>query len=704
MALITKIRDHSGVAVAFIAISLILFIVGSDLLGGNSLFSSDNQTVGEIAGEKILYPDFSAKVQEAIQNFQAQSQKPATEQDQAQIRNQVWERYINDIAFQKEFDALGIKVSNEELVDMVQGKNIHPSIKQQFTNPQTGIFDKNQVISFLKNLKTMQPAQQQSWLDFEKSLAVSRVREKYENLLSLSNNVTSLEAKRAYQAQNTKTDAKYLYVPFSSIVDSTIKVTDSQLEDYLSKHKDRYKGFESRSMEYVIFNVIPTKEDSANFYTQIKDLARGLGAAQNDSAYASSNSDVVSPSAWSLTELPESVKASLPTFNVGGVYGPFKDGGNYSILKYKGLAKDSLYTVKASHILFSVQMKTASDSAKAAARTKALAVLNQIKGGANFEMMAQQNGGDGTAQNGGDLGYFKNNGSMVKPFESAVFGFNGTGLLPNLVETDFGYHIVKVTEAKSNTKFRVSLISKTLAPSQQTRDAAYSKAEQFASENKTLEKFKEAVKKDKLISLTAERIMEGASSINGMQNAREISLWAFKDGTEKGAVSNAFEVNDSYLVAVITGATYKDKPKVDDYRDELKYRVIADLKAEKIISKLNGISGSLEQIAQKYGAGALVETAPAVSLANGALKSPGADPVAIGKVFGLKPGQKTKAVKGESGVFIVEGTAIQVAPEVADYSQYKNQGIQELKGRGSYYVSEAIKENAKIKDNKAKFF
>ena len=140
MALITKIREKSGVAVAFIAVSLILFIVGSDLLGGNSLFSADSQTIGEIAGEKILAPDFSAKVQEATQNFQAQSQKAPTEQDQQQIRNQVWERYINDIAYQKEFDALGIKVSNEELVDMVQGKNIHPSIKQQFFKPTNWCF------------------------------------------------------------------------------------------------------------------------------------------------------------------------------------------------------------------------------------------------------------------------------------------------------------------------------------------------------------------------------------------------------------------------------------------------------------------------------------------------------------------------------------------------------------------------------------
>ncbi len=703
MAIITKIREKSGLAAAAIAVSLILFIVGSDLLGGRSLFGDNDQVVGEIAGEKILYPDFSAKMQQAIQNFQQSQQRAPSEQDQMQLRSQVWERYVNDIAYQKEFDALGITVSDEELVDMVQGKNIHPSIKQQFTNPQTGQFDKNQVIQFLKNLKTMPAQNQQQWMEYEQSLKTSRIREKYDNLLAMSTYVTSLEAKHEYEAQNTTTNAKYLYVPFSSIVDSTIKVTDSQLSDYLASHKDRYKGFESRSMEYVVFNVLPTKDDSSAFYAQIKDLARGLGAATNDSAYAASNSESSAPDSWSLSELPESIRQNLSTFNAGGVYGPFKDGDNYSILKYKGTVRDSLYTARASHILFSFNGNK-SDSNKAALRTKALGVLAQLKSGADFAQMAQMNSSDGSAQQGGDLGFFKNNGTMVKPFESAVFGFNGTGLVPNLVETDFGYHIIKVTEAKSNTRYRISLISKALNPSQQTRDMMYTKAEKFAAENKNIDDFKAAVKKDKLISLTANRVMEGASSINGMENAREMTLWAFGKTAEKGSVSNVFELGNNYIVATITGSTSKDKPTIDDYRDELKFRVLADLKAEQIMKKLANASGSLEQIAQKYGAGALVETAENVNLATGTLKSAGADPVAIGKAFGLKPGQKSKAIKGESGVFIVEGSAVKNAPVIADYGQYKTQLLNANRGRNSYYAAEAIKEAAKIVDNQAKFY
>jgi peptidyl-prolyl cis-trans isomerase D len=703
MAIITKIREKSGLAAAAIAISLILFILGSDLLAGGSLFGSNDQTVGEIAGEKILYPDFQAKLQAAIGNFQQGQQKAPTDQDMQQLRSQVWEQYINDIAYQKEFDALGITVSDEELTDMVQGKNIHPYIQQQFTNQQTGQFDKNQVVQFLKNLKTMPATNQQQWMDFEKNLRNSRIREKYNALLANSNYVTALEAKREHVAQASTTNAKFVYVPYSSIVDSTIKVTDSQLEDYMSAHSDRYKGFESRSMEYVVFNVQPTKADSADFYNQIKDLAKNLGAAANDSAFAAANSEGQAPTAWNLSDLPESIRENLATFNPGGVYGPFKDGDNYSILKYKGVAKDSLYTVRASHILFGFNGNT-SDSAKAAARTRAQGVLAQIKTGADFAQMASMHGTDGTAQQGGDLGFFKNNGSMVKPFETAVFGYNGTGVLPNLVETDFGYHIIKVTEAKTNTKYRISLISKALNPSQQTRDEIYGKAEKFANENKNIEQFKATVKKEKLISLTANRVLEGATTINAMPNTREISQWAFSKGVEKGKVSNAFELGNNYLVAVITGSSSKDKPSVEDFRDELKFRVTAEQKAEKIMSKLESIKGSLEQIAQKYGAGALVETTENINLANGTFKTAGNDPSALGAAFGLKQGKKSKPIKGESGVFVVEGGLVNAAPAIADYNQYKTQLLNASKGRATYYAGEAIKDASNIVDNKAKFY
>lgn len=702
MSLIAKIREKSGVAIGVIAISLILFIIGGDLMGTNSFFGGSSQKVGEIAGNTILYQDFNQQVEAARVNFQSQSGRVPTDQETVQLREQAWSQFIGQYALTKELDALGIEVTPEELEDMVQGVNIHPQVRQQFTNPQTGQFDKTQIIAYLQTLKPGTP-QLAQWQAFEKGLGEQRRQEKYFNLLRLTNYVTTAEAKRDYESQTAKADVRYLYVPFFSVPDSTIQVTDAQLDDYLGKHRDQYKGADTRSLQYVIFPVIPSKTDSATFKNQLTDLAKNLAKAPNDSAFAVLNSDVATPYYLSLSQMPEQLKQTVSTFNAGGVYGPYREGNMYSIYKYDGTKTDSLSTVRASHILITPTNK--SDSAKATARQRAQNILTQVKAGSSFEAMAATNSMDGSAQQGGDLGYFKNNGQMVKGFQDAVFAFNGTGLLPNVVETDFGFHIIKVTEAKNNLVYKIAAINKEIVPSEATRDEAYRRAEAFAGENTTQDAFEAALKKDKsLAALRAERIAETATNLNTLQNAREIIRWAFDDKTDVGDVSPVYEADERYVVAVLNNKTSKDDVKASDFKDELTAKVRNDLKGEQILKKLQGTSGTLEQIAQKYGAGALVESANGVTLSTGVLTSAGADPVALGKAFGLKPGQKSKPFVGEGGAFIMETVRQTPAPVIADYTQYKTIAQQQAAQRASFAVGEAIKENAKIVDNRARFY
>ncbi len=705
MALINKIREKSGIAVTVIAISLILFMVGGDLLGPNSLLgSNDNQTVGEIAGKEINIKDFQSRVDGFRQNYEAQSGRSLNEGELANLRDQAWNQFVVDIAYKKQYDKLGLAVTDEELYDMVQGNHISPSILQAFSDPTTGRFDKNAVINYLKNLKTLPLEQQKSWENFEKSLREERTRAKYENLLRLSTYTPKAQAEKEYVAQNTKANLRYLYVPYFSVVDTTIKVTDAQLQEYLSAHKKEYKGTDTRSIEYVTFPVQPAKDDSAALYTEIKELARGLATAQSDSAFAAMNSDIPMPINQSYATMSDQLKEAVKTFVPGGVYGPYREGNTYYIYKYGGTRSDTVSSAKASHIL--IRAENQSDSAKTAARVKAEGILAQIKAGANFEALAATSSADpGSAQRGGDLGYFQNNGAMVKPFEEAVFSATAPGLIPRLVESQFGFHIIKVTAPKSNTLYRIAAIGKTIAPSQATRDEAYRRADEFANAVKSREQFEEAVKKNKaLVLANANRIPESATNINAIQNAREIVRWAFKEDTKPSNVSPVFETEEQYVVAVLTGKSDAKDVKVDDFRDELTTKVRNQLKAEQITAKLKGATGSLEDIAKKYGAGALVESANDISLATGFLTSAGFDPIALGKAFGLKAGQKSGVFTGENGVFIMELSSKTDAPKIADFTQYKTQLTQSLESRMSYLVNEAIRENAKIEDRRAKFF
>lgn len=712
MALINKIRERSGIAVAVIAIALILFIVGGDLFYGSGgrggLFGGNSNKIGEIAGTSIDAQAFQAKLDVARANYEQQAGRALQEQEVQQLRNQVWEQMIFDIAYKEEFEKLGLKVTPDELREMIQGtKNLSPMIKQQFTDPQTGEYDRNRHIEFINAAAGNQlPApQKMAWDQIKESAIQQRLLEKYNALLSTSTFVTTAEAKKEYEGQVTKADAKYLYVPYFSVNDTTIKVTDSQLSDYLSKHKAEYQGYDSRSFDYVVYQVAPTKEDSAALYDDIKSFAKGLAAATDPQAYASANSEVRVPYERPASQLSNDLKAALATAIPGAVIGPFKEGNVYSIHRFEGTTTDTTFTTRASHILIRSD-KNAPDSVKAIARKQAQDILDQVKQGADFETLARTNSQDGSAQQGGDLGFFTK-GTMVKPFNDAVFGMSGAGLVPNLVETEFGYHIIKVTEPKSNIKYKVASISRELQASESTRNAIYQKAESLRSSVDSDKEFEEAVKKDgKLVMLKADRVFPDAASFNTIQNAREVVLWAFNDDTKVGSVSNrVFEVGDNFIVAAVRAKSDKDNPKVDDFRDALTAKVRNEVKGEQILKKLGGASGTLEQIAEKYGAGAIIEAANEISFATGILTTPGVDPIAVGKIFSLAAGKRSKPFVGENGVFIVETTSITNAPAIADYSQYKAQVLQRSGGFGaSYLANQAIRDNAKIKDNRAKFF
>jgi peptidyl-prolyl cis-trans isomerase D len=717
MALINKIRERSGVAVAVIAVSLILFIIGGDFLSGNgqfSFFGGQDNSVGSIAGNSIDAKEFENQVQAQVQNYQRQGRN-VTDRELQEIRQQVWQDFIFKHAYQQEFDALGLKVSDAELREMVQGtKNLHPQIMQmgRFANPQTGQFDRNLLTDFINAYVNNQLpiAEKEQWEQVKDFLIQQRLREKYTALMSNSSYVTTAEAKKEYAAQNTRADLKYLYVPFYSINDTTVKVEDKDISAYYDAHKKGFQGYDSRSMSYVVYQVLPSKDDSAGLYSDLKRFAGELAIAPNAQKYASDNSDTKVTYLKPYNELTDDMKSVIGTSIQGALMQKdgkqiFKEGNSYSLHKFEGTETDSLYTARASHILIRSD-STMADSVRAKALAKAQGLLAQIKGGADFATLASQNGEDGTRQQGGDLGYFKNNGQMIKPFQDAIFGFSGTGLLPNLVKTDFGYHIIKVTEAKSNTKYKIATLTRTIEPSDATRTAILQKAENLRNSIKSVKDLEDAAKKDgKLVVLKADRVYPEATTINTLQNAREIVRWAFNKDTDAGDVSNTtFEVDNNMVVAILTAASEKDSPKAEDFKDGITAKVRNEKKATQILAKLGTASGALEALAQKYGAGAVVENAANINLANGTLTSAGADPIAIGKGLGLAQGKRSKPFTTETGVFIMENSKVTNAPEVADYTMYKTQIQQRTGGYTLGLVNQAIVDNAKIVDNRAKMY
>ena len=467
MALIGTLRNKMGTwVVVFVFVAISAFILGDIFSGNSSILNWGRNTVGEIAGRDVSYDEFQSVIREREANYMLQLGREPGEREMPAVRQQAWDLLIARHAIQSEFAKVGVEVTDDELVDMISGTNLDESIKQAFTNPETGQFDRTRLGTYINQLKTMPPNSDARvrWEIFQRDLRPGRERIKYENLLIKSNYITTAEAEREYHLQNDVAEIKYLYVPYYAVSDSAVTVKEDDLKAYYNKNIERYKTEESRDIKYISIPVEPTSDDSLAARDELARYATELRTSQDDSTYAAANSEGQNPyTKYTPATLP--VFVSPDSVIQGKVFGPFLDGNTYKVVKISRIFKDTVYSARAKHIL--IKWNDTSEAAKKEAREKAQNILKDIRGGADFGSKAREFGTDGTASRGGDLGWFSS-GQMVKPFETAVFGATRPGLLNNLVETEYGYHIIDVTNVKDNTAYNIAVIERAITPSDAT--------------------------------------------------------------------------------------------------------------------------------------------------------------------------------------------------------------------------------------------
>jgi len=277
-------------------------------------------------------------------------------------------------------------------------------------------------------------------------------------------------------------------------------------------------------------------------------------------------------------------------------------------------------------------------------------------------------------------------------------------LLPEPIKTGFGYHIIKVTEPKTNVTYRVATLERIITPGDETKEAALAKAESFAGMSSNAKEFKENAAKDSsLIVLSSSGLRKTDKSISRNINAREMVRWIFNEG-EIGQVSEVMEADKAFIVVLITSKTDDKEVSLENERAEITYKIRNEKKTELISNKLKSMSGTLEEIGQKYGSGAAVYTMNDVSFSSTYLTNAGYAPIAIGKAFGLQKGKRTQPFGDQSGVFIVEVMDKTTAPDIADYSLYKNQLNQQFNYTISPLIMEAVKDFARVQDERYKFY
>ncbi len=694
MAVLSKIRQRSFFLILIIAFALFAFVLMDVLQSGT--FSSSDNNIGSIAGEDINTQEFMQK-----EGFMEQS---GQNMSGTQAINTVWEQESRRIILGKEFEKLGLGVANDQIINVIkQNPNFaqHPA----FLNA-AGIFDENKFKETLKSIKNAPNKDQwNQWLKDEENLKNYAVEQMYNTLVKAGVYSTKAEGKAVYELQSKKANFDYVTVQYTTINDSEVKITDQEILDYMKQNPKKYKSDPTRSIDFVNIENKPSKEDEDAMLSSINLVLNG-GVKNGDtipsfknatkiSDFVNAHSDIKYDSIYvAKKDLPMAYAEQLFNLGNGEVFGPYVDNGYQKISRM--VAKKPNASAKASHILIAYKDAARSSATRTKEEAQKLAtdLLAQAKANpANFAMLAMANTDDpGSKNTGGEYDNIQP-GQMVPKFNDFVFN-SAVGSI-GLVETEFGYHVIKVSD-KYNSVLLATVAQK-VQPSDATTDANYTKASKFEEAAIANKDFEALAKKENLTVLPATNIKSFDEYVQGLGTNREIVRWAFNEDTSVGNIKR-FETPSGFIIAKLKDINSSGLMPIDVAKPSVEMILKNKKKAEIIRKKFKGTT--LEEVAKATGGS--VQKATDVTLQGASIPNIGYEPKVVGKVFGLNKGKTSSVIDGNTGVFIVRTTEIINAPAINNYTSFIQQDSNQQKSSAASRAYSALKEKVKIVDDRAK--
>ena len=702
MATLQKIRNRAGIAIAiFIGVALAAFILGDLFKSTSSLTRGKAMELAEVDGKTITYPEFQSKVSELEEIYKMNSGKTSLDaQTTEQIREQTWQNMVRNLTMKDIYEELGIGVCSSELFDMVQGKNPHAIIQSIFRDPNTGTLNRGALIQFLKYQQSNSTGKERSyWLFIENQIIEERSFSKYNNLLAKGIFVTSDEAKSDLKGRNHLTNIQFVAKPYSSVSDSTIKVTDEELKAYYEKNKENFKQENNRNIEYVSFPVVASKTDEDKLVKWTNDIKAEFATVEDPAAFVNINSDVpFDGSYFKQSELSPELGAFAFAGKVGDIYGPYKDGKSWKLAKIQKF-EELPDSVEARHIL--IKVNSQAELAKATATIDSIKNLIVVKG-QKFEDVARTKSDDtGSAANGGSLGWMRR-GMMVKPFEDAAFLGKVNDL--QIVKTQFGLHLLQVTNrGKTAPNVQLAVINRVIEPSSQTYQATYTAASKFASENQDAKKFNAAIVAQGLNKRIA-NVRENDKDVAGLENSRVLIRAAYKAKVGSLILSTEgtpiFELGNQFVVGTMTSEQVKGIATLSEVKPRVELEVKKQKKAQQLIEKMSGKT-DLSQLASSLGVA--VAEAQNINFESSSIPGAGFEPAIAGAAAALEANQVSKPVSGTTGVYVVKVTSVTPGTD-SDLKTDKQRLAAAINYRANMVAFEALRENAKIVDKRSKFY
>jgi peptidyl-prolyl cis-trans isomerase D len=714
MAAIGKIRSWGPVLATVIGLALFAFIAEEMFRSCEATSNEKRQQVGEVLGKKISVQEF----QEMVDEYQSvikmtQGRDNLSEEEMNQVKDQVWQQFVNNTILEEETKKLGLTVTDEELQNILKAGTNQMLMQTPFINQQTGRFDVTQLTKFLDDYKKIQSQPQQAqvleqykqiydyWKFVEKQIRTSILGSKYQSLIAhclLSNPVS---AKMAFEAQTQESDIQLATLPYSAIKDADVQVSDADLKAKYEEQKEMFKQYvESRDIKFVDFQVVASAADRAALMKTINEARQKLesGAAPADVVRKAQSQIAYTGIAATKRAYAPDIAAKLDSMQVGQVSAPFETAYDNTVNVIKLIGKSQM-----PDSIEYRQIQVGGATVEAARKT-ADSIATALKGGADFEALAKKYNQPGASQWLTSAMYERETAldTDSKAYITAV-----TTAAPNEVknvEFSGGNIVLQVLNRKAMvTKYDAAVIKHTIDFSKETYSAAYNKFSQYVSENKTIEGLEKNAQKFGFKLQERKDMVNSEHNVAGLRSTRETMKWIFD--AKEGEVSPLYECgnNDHLIVVALTKIHPVGYRGLDVVQEEVKQEVIRDKKFAKAAEMLKGVN-SLDAAKAK---GAKIDSvrqitfsAPVFVQATGT-----SEPALSGAVAVAKAGQFSAApIKGNGGAFLFkvldkkqrEGAKFDAKAEQAQLRQ------KAMQAAGRYLNELYMKAN--VVDNRYLFF
>ncbi len=713
MAALGKIRSRGVTLIVIIGFGLFAFIAEEAFRSCESSRNNARQQVGEILGEKISYEEFAKLVDEAQGAMKVMGQENLTDEQLNQLRDQVWQSFVQYKLIENECDKLGLIVTDGEMQNVLNEGTNQMLLSTPFVNRQTGRFDANQLKQFLAQYNQLKASNPQAadqyeavykyWNYLEKSLRQQLLIQKYNGLLShcfLSNPV---EAKMAFKESSEESNIQLASYPYSSVQDAKVKISDSDLKAKYDEMKPRFQQYiESRDIKYVDVQITPSAADRAALLKEFNGYAKNLAAAADPT-------EIVRKSTSSVAYLgipvgkeafPSDIAAKLDSMSVGQTLGPVETKSDNTLNVIKLVAKQQLPD--------SVQFRAIQIGGTTAdeAHTRADSVYKALAAGADFATIAKKYGQEGSEQwlTSRQYEYTNTMDNDTKNYLLSLLTMAPKEM--KNISTSQGNLIVEVLNRKNMVdKFTAAVIKKTIDYSKDTRSAIYNKFSAFVSANQSLDAIQKSAAKSGYNVQELRDVTTAQHYLAGIRSTRDAMKWLFD--AKQGDVSPMYECGnngDNLLVVVCTGIHTIGYRSLEDpqVKEMVKAQVLRDKKAEQLIAKAKGVTS----IAAAKAKGAVITpvnqvtfSAPVFVSATGASES-----ALSGAVYSAKAGSFfSRPVKGQGGVY-----QFQVVSRAKNATKFNEQQQEtSLRQKAMQYAGNFMNElyiKAKVVDNRYLFF